>query len=141
MLNVGMAQAATVSTAAVAAGAVSLAEDPSVWSQVFDEHMAVVAIFGGLGSICRWLFLKEPLGEALRLIPLGILMAVGLGNLARLIVLQYFPDAPESIWTQPLTAYNIAFFVGLGSVTILGWMFDRGERLRRVEQDANGNTS
>lgn len=110
-------------------GAATATVTASPVNQVFNEHTLVIAVFGAMGGLCRWFFLRESLREGARLAALGTLLAVGLGNLSALFAKMYFHDTPDSIWAQPLTAYNLAFFVGLTSVTLLGWLFDRGRKL------------
>lgn len=121
----------------VAGAAMALvAVDVSPVSEVFNQHTGLVATFGAMGGACRALFLRETWREAMRVLILGGMLAFGIGSLGTLFVIMYFKDAPDSIWAHPLTAYNIAFFVGLTSVTLLGWLFDKGRLLRGDDRDA-----
>ncbi|MEL6809014.1 MAG: hypothetical protein AAFO97_14660 [Pseudomonadota bacterium] len=107
--------------------AVDVAASLSPLAAVFDADALVVAIHGALGGSARWLFLREPWRDGLRLMLLGAVLAAGVGNLWRLLVGQWFSDVPESVWTQPETAYSGAFLVGLGAVTFMGRFIDEAK--------------
>lgn len=108
-----------------AAAAIAAIEGTSLWGQVFDEHAAIVAVFGALGGSTRWVFLRESMRDGLRLMILGALLAFGVGSLSRVLIDNYLGDSPESLLSQPQVAYNGAYLVGLFAVVLLGkWLDD-----------------
>jgi len=87
----------------------------------------MVALHGALGGAARWIFLREDWKDGLRLMLLGGMLALGLGNLGWVLIDKWTLDLPDSILQDPRTAHSIAFFIGLISVVILGRIVD-GEK-------------
>jgi len=105
-------------------GAADVAGRLDIIADIWTADFGLVALHGALGGSARWLFLKEPWREGMRLMILGAVLAAGVGNMWRLILKQYFGDVPESLWSQPEAAYSGAFLIGLLSVAIMGRFVD-----------------
>ena len=108
----------------IGTAAVQFMESVSPWTTAFNGDILIVALHGALGGSARWLFLKEPWRDGLRLMLLGAVLAAGLGNLWSVMIKSWFAEIPDNILNQPETAYSGAFVIGLLAVTLLGRFFD-----------------
>ena len=113
-------------------GVAEVSEQVRPGLEFFNQQFWLVLAHGIAGGACRWLFLREPWRDGLRLMVLGGVLAAGVGNLWRLLVREWVGDVPESLWSQPETAYSGAFLVGLLAVTILGRFVDQSKQHERA---------
>jgi hypothetical protein len=91
----------------------------------FSEQTLVVAIFGALGGLTRWLGLKEPWRDGVRMVLLAVIMAVGIGVLWPLFIDSWFGEIPDHLMHDPRAEWAGAYIIGLSSVSILGWLINR----------------
>jgi hypothetical protein len=96
-------------------------QDPSIFSEVFNQRAVVLTVFGSLGGSVRAAVLKTGWRESCRVIFVGGAVSFGVGVLAPTLMTPIFGDLGTSGSMGALTAS--AFLLGLISVTIVERIF------------------
>lgn len=96
-------------------------EDPSVFTEVFNQRALVLTVFGSLGGSVRAAVLKTSWRESLRVIFVGGAVSFGVGVLGPTMMSPIFGDMGTAGSMGALTAS--AFLLGLISVTVVERIF------------------
>jgi len=99
--------------------------DPSLFTEIFNERGALLTFFGALGGSVRAVTLKTTWKEGLRVTFIGAAFAFGVGVLAPFLARPWIGDLPEGMAGAIGTLCAAAFIVGLVAVTIIERMLDK----------------
>ncbi|WP_323775961.1 hypothetical protein [Leisingera sp.] len=97
-----------------------------MFTEIFNERGALLAIFGAMGGAVRSAALKTTWREGLRVIFIGSATSFGVGVLAPYLLKPWIGDLPEGMAGALGTLCAAAFLVGLLSVTIIERMIEQG---------------
>ena len=103
-----------------------MSQEPSLFTEIFNERGALLAIFGAMGGAVRSAALKTTWREGVRVIFIGSAFSFGVGVLAPFLLRPWVGDLPDGMAGALGTLCAAAFLVGLMSVTIIERMFDPG---------------
>ncbi|WP_051357901.1 hypothetical protein [Leisingera caerulea] len=109
----------------------------NLFSEVFNERGALLAIFGAMGGAVRSAALKTTWREGVRVVFIGSASSFGVGALAPYLLKPWIGDLPDGMAGALGTLCAAAFLVGLLAVTIIERFLDQsGEAGRpdRVDQ-------
>lgn len=93
--------------------------DPSLFTQVFNERGAILAIFGALGGMVRSATIKTTWREGVRVTFIGAATAFGVGVLSPYLIKPWVGDLPADMSGALGTLCAAAFIVGLLAVTMI----------------------
>lgn len=99
--------------------------DPSLFTEIFNERGALLTFFGALGGSVRAVTLKTTWKEGLRVTFIGAAFAFGVGVLAPFLARPWIGDLPEGMAGAIGTLCAAAFIVGLVAVTIIERILDK----------------
>ncbi|UWQ59973.1 hypothetical protein K3722_07535 [Leisingera caerulea] len=91
----------------------------NLFSEVFNERGALLAIFGAMGGAVRSAALKTTWREGLRVTFIGTTTAFGVGVLAPILLRPWIGELPEGMAAALGTLCSCAFLVGLLAVTFI----------------------
>lgn len=103
-----------------------MSQEPSLFTEIFNERGALLAIFGAMGGAVRSAALKTTWREGVRVIFIGSAFSFGVGVLAPFLLRPWVGDLPDGMAGALGTLCAAAFLVGLMSVTIIERMIDPG---------------
>ncbi|NDW00048.1 hypothetical protein [Salipiger sp. PrR002] len=96
-----------------------MSHEPNLFSEIFNERGALLALFGALGGTVRSAALKTTWREGLRVTFIGSCTSFGVGALAPTLLKPWIGELPEEMSGALGTLCAAAFLVGLVSVTII----------------------
>lgn len=91
----------------------------NLFSEIFNERGALLAIFGAMGGAVRSAALKTTWIEGVRVTFIGSVTAFGVGALAPLMLKPWIGELPEGVATALGTLCSAAFLIGLLAVTLI----------------------
>ncbi|WP_170759999.1 hypothetical protein [Ruegeria lacuscaerulensis] len=103
-----------------------MSQGPSLFTEIFNERGAILAIFGALGGAVRSAALKTTWKEGMRVVFIGSVFSFGVGALAPFLLRPWVGELPDGMAGALGTLCAAAFLVGLLSVTIIERMIDPG---------------
>ncbi|MCG3266128.1 hypothetical protein [Yoonia sp. I 8.24] len=95
------------------------AQDPNLFSEVFNQRAGILAFFGALGGSVRAVTLKTTWREGLRVMFVGGAVAFGVGVLGPTVLKPWIGDLPDDASSLIGTLTAVAFLTGLLAVTIV----------------------
>lgn len=101
-----------------------MSQGPSLFTEIFNERGALLALFGAMGGAVRSAALKTTWREGLRVIFIGSVTSFGVGVLAPTLLKPWIGDLPVELAGALGTLCAAAFLVGLVSVTLIERMID-----------------
>ncbi|WP_126136740.1 hypothetical protein [Tritonibacter mobilis] len=101
-----------------------MSQGPSLFTEIFNERGALLALFGAMGGAVRSAALKTTWREGLRVIFIGSVTSFGVGVLAPTLLKPWIGDLPAEMAGALGTLCAAAFLVGLVSVTLIERMID-----------------
>lgn len=101
-----------------------------------DAMTLEIAFYGGLGGLTRWVGLKEPWLDGLRIVVLAVIMSVGVGVLWPLFTDYFFGETPEHLINDPRAAWGGAYIIGVLSTSIFAWLINRAVKFEKGDDDA-----
>lgn len=99
----------------------------NLFSEIFNERGALLAIFGAMGGAVRSAALKTTWREGVRVIFIGSATSFGVGVLAPYLLKPWIGDLPDGMAGALGTLCAAAFLVGLLAVTIIERFLDQSE--------------
>ncbi len=99
-------------------------QDPDIFSEVFNQRVAVITLFGSIGGAVRAAVLKTNWKETFRVIFVGGAVSFGVGVLVPDMIRPFFGDVPEGEALSMGTLTASAFLLGLIACTIVERIFE-----------------
>lgn len=102
-----------------------MSEGPGIFSEIFNERGALLALFGALGGAVRSATLKTGWKEGVRVMFIGSGTSFGVGVLAPMLLRPWIGDLPADVSGALGTLCAASFLIGLVAVTLVERLIEK----------------